>query len=201
MLDHEREARCARIMSPLDRYEPGYATDFPVYSPPPEEYPMTWTDKRINEVGYGYNLDCGGYAFERTEMPGLEHSLILDSGLNYVLPYAGDSVREHDVWMVAFDVGEWQDGTLPEETTDPDGDTLVCIARWHTFESEQECGCHGNPTEDGGFEFSGDPSDQPYPECPRCHGDGFITSDGGQWAAYAYRYHCIAARHAARSTR
>lgn len=34
------------------------------------------------------------------------------------------------------------------------------------------------------FEFTGNCSDKPYPDCNRCDGNGYITSEGGLWALY-----------------
>lgn len=35
------------------------------------------------------------------------------------------------------------------------------------------------------WECTGTPSDKPYPDCPRCGGEGRLTVEGGEWALYA----------------
>ena len=37
------------------------------------------------------------------------------------------------------------------------------------------------------WDFSGDSSDKPYPDCERCDGDGYINASGGEWALYALK--------------
>ena len=37
------------------------------------------------------------------------------------------------------------------------------------------------------WEFTGDSSDKPHPDCKRCDGTGYVTSDGGEWALYALK--------------
>lgn len=35
------------------------------------------------------------------------------------------------------------------------------------------------------FLHTGNTSDQPFPDCTRCSGSGYVTSPGGEWAVYA----------------
>lgn len=146
------------------------------------------TPERLTELGHGYNLDCGGYEFERATYPEVDpsHAIVsIDSGFDYIdycecVPW--------DAHVVLFSVGG---GELPATLTDGDGDTLVRSGQWTTYESDHDCHCHGKPNDPTGaagdtheWEFTGNTMDPPYPKCGRCDGDGYVVSEGGSWAAY-----------------
>ncbi len=169
---------------------------------------MTFTDEQIKQIGYGYDLDCGGYEFERVE------------GNDDVLHEDGDKLGEYtgrygDGSFLRF--APFRFGEHANALFDADGTVSVKIASGVLDTTEHECHCHGKlvewtgaagePTEplgevflkcckDNGFvvptgpltfEHTGDSSDLPYPNCPRCEGYGHLESAGGSWALYEYQ--------------
>jgi len=138
------------------------------------------TPTHLDRLGFGYDLDGGGYSFDRASYPetGDQGSIVsIDSGFDYIdtcelIPW--------DAHVVLFNVGG---GDLPKTLTDPDGDRLVRVVEWTTFETDRECDCYGHD-EDGEWQYTGNYSDPPRPDCHRCDGDGYVVSGGGSWAAY-----------------
>ena len=170
------------------------------------------TEKRLTEIGYGYDLDCGGYAFENAH--NLSGVVSDDSG------ELGDYFdRSYD--LLLLDVGnhaysEDADG-LPSLYRAADGSRYRRVFRGQLTGSDRECHCSGclsdapdampmapaqlfdalinhgaqlDPNNDGqatGWLWSGvcDP-DSAYPFCPRCEGTGYVDSPGGSVGLYEF---------------
>ena len=141
----------------------------------------------------GYDLDGGGYAFE----PGADDWLgycVLDSGVDYLhWCYEGHKITSriggHSMVCV-FDVHA-SDDHMP---------LLACIGdrvyvKLHAYtvhETDHDCNCHGRPLDPDvvtaapdDWEWTGNTMDEPYPNCDRCEGEGYVISPGGVMAFYA----------------
>lgn len=151
---------------------------------------MTFTLKRIEQLNNGYGLDGGGYSFENipSDHPLTDKGVIWDDpDLDYFL---GADIVPHEhrnglCMVLVFNVGAVGAPEFPEYWLDSDGDCMLRVCFGWVSETDRECNCHGEPNDvDGCWGFTGDTSDKPYPECDRCDGDGYVTSDGGTWAIY-----------------
>jgi len=155
------------------------------------------TRKRIHELSIGYDLDCGGYEWERVPrnlQAALRRAgvrgpfLYLDAGLDY-LPgdFKGDPTAPH--FQRHADFVLWQPGA--ERSAEwpkwlAGQHELLSSGLW--FTTDHDCHCRGEPDEEepGGWKFTGT-SGEPHPECDRCGGEGSIESLGGAWAVYCTR--------------
>lgn len=164
---------------------------------------MGFSDERLAELGYGYDLDGGGYAFENAS--GLDGVVQDDSG---TLAGYFDS-PDHD--LALFSVGGFDDLPAVYRTEDS---RYRRVFRGTLNGSDRPCGCSGclsdspdampldraeiasaidagaalDPDNDGpatGWVWSGDlDPDNAFPHCPRCDGDGYVDSEGGEVGLY-----------------
>ena len=171
-----------------------------------------FTEKRLIELGYGYDLDCGGYAFENAHsLPGVVAD---DSGeLSDYFEHASYDLLLLNVGAYAF--SEDDDG-LPRLYRTADGSRYRRVFRGQLRGSDRSCNCSGCISDDHdampmsedeikqalnsgasidldrepsapikGWLFSGacDP-DSAYPLCERCEGTGYVDSVGGSVGLY-----------------
>ena len=145
-----------------------------------------FTDKRIEEIGQGYDLDGGGYEFTRPDK---------DSPLNKigrVLVYDGDwdyfpgvvdgrEMLALSCPLCVFNPFHWGDPT-PWPRTMPApwvGDVYVLKMEGTLRESEHECSwCEAT----GKCQLTED--ETVLTECERCEGSGYMTAAGGDYAVY-----------------
>lgn len=136
-----------------------------------DEWADSWT--------YGYDLDGGGYAFERTNIPGLEGDVLMwdDPDPDY-FPFGTDETEggfyRHSLVTLYVDIGvaeQW-----PESFETGYG-TMVRLSVGCVYDSEHECLCRGWNGED----------DEPHPDCERCEGEGYLDSPGGTFAWYGLK--------------
>lgn len=149
-----------------------------------------FSPERLTQLGYAYDLDCGGYEWENvTDGPLASLACVVwdDPDLDHVIGY--DAIpREHRhgscaLLALAPNSGHWAATVWPERIPYDDECDRVLVASGHLYETDHECMCHGRDN-DGEWEYTGDASDAPHPGCQRCDGDGYVTSDGGEWAFY-----------------
>lgn len=171
-----------------------------------------FTKERLTELGYGYNLDCGGYAFENAHnLPGV---VVDDSGeLSDYFDHGLYDLLLLNVGSHTFD--EDADG-LPRIYRAESGSRYRRVFRGQLNGSDRECHCGGclsdaydatDMTEEEistalaagaaidpnleaddpitGWLWSGD-SNAPYPFCPRCEGNGYVDRPGGSVGLYEY---------------
>jgi hypothetical protein len=129
-------------------------------------------------------MDGGGYSWENVdpELLGIDGLVAWDDpDFDYLTgetPVHGESlVFFWNPW--GFDT-KWP-------LTYKDGEyTYRLLERGVFYERDHECNCHGryNLDEPLGWEFTGDSSDDPYPKCDRCEGDGYLTGEPGDYAVY-----------------
>ena len=174
-----------------------------------------FTEKRLTGLGYGYNLDCGGYAFENAHnLPGV---VVDDSGeLSDYFDHGLYDLLLLNVGSHAF--AEDADG-LPRIYRAESGSRYRRVFRGQLNGSDRGCHCSGclsdaydampmtedeikraidagakiDPDRDPedpitGWLFSGDydPETPAYPLCPRCEGTGYVDSPGGSVGLYEY---------------
>jgi len=151
-------------------------------------------DDVIRQLNNGYDLDGGGYTFENPPegLQGLG-CFIWDDPDPDCVPWIRDGV---DYWKYGLHVYAFapQDGHF-RETEWPasyveDEWTRKLIAHGSLATTDRECHCHGKWVQDDDpqkqkWEFTGNVKDSPWPSCDRCDGDGYVVSQGGEWALYA----------------
>ena len=148
---------------------------------------MSFDKQRIEELGWGYDLDGGGYAFEEPEDGPLadgetltydgdyDYFPCVTEGLNSSVNVAFVAWRPYDydedfVWPNPIP-GEWDDGSVYR----------VESTGWLNT-TDRDCSwCEGTgeyipDREDEGTEH--------VKECPRCEGSGYVESAGGIFAVY-----------------
>jgi len=152
---------------------------------------MVWTDPDLDYLGLSdimpsqdfYGLSCPVFAFA----PNSGHFRPFDypdtyeddEGDIYKLVTQGSfNETDHDChchgklvpWVGA--AGE------PPEPLNPD-----TVQKWADQGATQVSpDCAGHVLR---WDFTGNTSDDPYPDCNRCDGDGCVVSPGGEWALYA----------------
>lgn len=137
--------------------------------------------ERLIQWNYAYDLDCGGYSWANPDAAsGLAEFACVTwdaPDLNYI--GLTDAIpREHrhgSCPMLAFapNSGHWAATEWPTELPSPwEGSVYRRVADGSLLETDHECNCRG------------DSSDKPLPNCERCNGTGYVTSDGGKWAFY-----------------
>lgn len=141
------------------------------------------TDERIEELGNGYDLDAGGYAFERLEDDSPLHRL------GTVLAFDGDwdyfpcVVDGREMLALSVPVTFWRpcgyDTDWPETVPAPwDGEVYRKAMTGTLHVTERECiwcGAKGKVEVKEGGEFL---------ECTRCEGIGYVMAEGGDFAVY-----------------
>jgi len=105
-----------------------------------------FTPEQLRVLSIGYDLDCGGYEFERAPKaldPDGEDVVIFDDP---DLDYLGlqDVVRmgDYSCGLFAFAPGD-EDFEFPESYEEDDLGTMVRVAKGVLYGSDHECHCHG----------------------------------------------------------
>lgn len=152
----------------------------------------TFSPERLQELSNGYDLDGGGYSFGNTDHAELAGCVVLDSGLDYLDSYTGNDGRGQSLAFYAFRPCGVYGPVTPKEwpaSIPYDGDgRYVLQSSGMLAETEHECSnCGGlGYAEDIDGVENGEP-------CPRCGGtdsgepgNGYVISEGGEWALYAF---------------
>lgn len=141
------------------------------------------SDERLEELGKGYGLDGGGYAFVRPDadspLRDLGGVVVFDGDWGYFPGVVdGREMLELSVPFIAW--RPWSYGTpWPETVPSPwDGEVYRKALTGTLFESDRECPmCEAEgmvlEEEDGKFL-----------ECTHCGGTGYVTAEGGDYAVY-----------------
>ena len=173
-----------------------------------------FTEKRLVEFGYGYDLDGGGYAFENAHnLPGVVSD---DSG--ELRDYFDHGTYDLLLLSVGNHAFSEDDDGLPSLYRAADGTRYRRVFRGQLHGSDRECHCSGCLSDAGdamdmdadeikraidaganidadrdadeplkGWLWSGDcDPDSAYPFCPRCEGTGYVDSPGGSVGLYEY---------------
>jgi hypothetical protein len=152
-------------------------------------------NERLTQLSQSHGFDGGGYEYTNPEWPELSDlgaAVWEDPDFDYLMgdhpapKYRGASL----LWV--FCAGPW-DETFPATLPCGFDDMIqVLVATGYFNEYDRACDCHGkahNPTGAAGdalpWEFTGNTMDGPWPECVKCDGSGYYTSEGGCWAVYA----------------
>lgn len=152
------------------------------------------SEDAIKQLNNGYDLDGGGYTFERPPegLQGLG-CYVWDSPDVDCVPWVRDAVDywKHSLHVYAFAP---QDGHFPEtkwpEKYTEDEWTRKLVAHGRLTTTDRSCHCHGYWAQDPddahkqAWNFTGNTKDDPWPNCDRCDGDGYVVSQGGEWALY-----------------
>jgi hypothetical protein len=131
----------------------------------------------------GYDLDGGGYEFEPAGEPGM---LIWDRPDWDYFPF-GD--RKGDLLLIDAYPAGYDHKSMPAFWVDSSGQKYKLVSEGTVLETEHECGCWGHiDTDTDEWEFTGCASEgnDPYPDCHRCDGTGYVESPGGFFAWYDY---------------
>jgi hypothetical protein len=148
-----------------------------------------YSPERLEQLNFGYDLDGGGYSFENTTHKGLEGCVVLDSGLEYVLGESNPAADRDCVFLAFRPCGvyaslstEWPETLESDYEEEP----FELLESGVLYETDHECNCHGIESDEThvGWEFTGNVSDKPWPKCNRCDGEGYVLSEGGEWALY-----------------
>jgi hypothetical protein len=129
-----------------------------------------YVQARLDELAYQHDMDCGGYSWENVdpELLGIEGLVAWDDpDFDYLLGETPEATRGRSV------VFYWAPGdcgvTWPERYEDGE-DTWVLVDNGSFYDRDHECTC----MHDGG----------PIPECNRCHGEGYLDCDAGDFGVY-----------------
>ena len=156
-----------------------------------------FTEARLHELGVGYGLDEGGYAFENAPAAVFGPLVAIWGDPDPCYLGLGIPVRDwHERFCHVF-VWSPQGYSAQFPTTYTDGDGDVMNRQWTgtLFCSDRSCNCHGHMVEGSGaagepdgpfWEYTGNTMDAPHPECSRCEGTGHVVAEGGNWAIYVY---------------
>lgn len=148
---------------------------------------MSFTKQCIEELGYGYGLDGGGYCFEVPEDGPLADgsTLTYDGDFDYFPEVMEGLNRRIDTVFVAwrpYDLTEGYVWPNPIPSEWDDGSVYRVESTGWLNTTDRDCGwCEGTgeyvpAQEDEGTEH--------VEECPRCEGSGYVESVGGIFAVY-----------------
>lgn len=139
---------------------------------------------RLESLTLGYSLDGGGYSFEEPEVSALKALgavIWSDPDPDYIPWIIGEGCRGSEYWALSSPVyvfapntGHFSRTVWPSEYQE--GDDIYTLVRQGVLtESDRECLCRA------------DSKSKPNPDCPDCDGDGYVISEGGEWALYALK--------------
>jgi hypothetical protein len=165
----------------------------------------------INKLNFGYDLDCGGYSFEEAPegLRGLG-CFVWDDPDPDSVPWVRDGVDYYahscPVYAFAPQDGHFRATEWPETYEEgehvpvyDEDDNHIGFEREYVRKriadgslqtTDRDCHCHGKWVSDDDdpqkqkWEFTGNCMDKPFPQCDRCEGDGYVESQGGEWALY-----------------
>lgn len=136
-----------------------------------------YTRERIEELGRGYDLDGGGYAFEEPEEELREllpsGALVYDGDWEYFPGFVED--YGHSCPFFVF-LPHCSSATFPSELPSEWRESrYYADRRGILYTTERDCSwCDGE-------------GEETFEECPRCEGTGLVESAGGLWCLYVLR--------------